>query len=222
MILAYLAFVCLASALPLTTEIGQDDVTLSVLSHDTFISEATCSFGDSTLCLHRIVQNLTQTFLSSYQDIPISNPEKRSIFTNNLAIVSDSFGFRGIHAFEPSLTFDKRDARAGAGGFVGNFYWLPLSSEAYDDFDKSPARVELITDELSKYVVEFNATEICVDFGAGVAGGDIIANGVLTFGWGLESFYYADPTLLERRLNVSCGIGDMKMYGTHYREIVLA
>ncbi|KAI5366199.1 hypothetical protein Slin15195_G077220 [Septoria linicola] len=220
MILAHLALLCLASAQPL--EAGHDDVTLSVLSHDIFISEATCSFGDTTLCLHSIIQNLTQTFLATYQDTPISGSEKRSTSTNNLAIVSDSFGFRGIDAFEPSLTLDKRDARAGAGGFVGNFYWLPLSSEAYDSFDKTPARVELIADELSKYVAEFNATEICVDFGAGIEGGDIIANGVLTFGWGLESFYYADPTLLERRLNVSCGIGNMRMYGTHYQKIVLA
>ncbi|CAK1363591.1 hypothetical protein CB0940_04374 [Cercospora beticola] len=192
------------AAIPLA--IGEEDsVVLSVLSHDNFIAETTCSWSskgntDKTKpCLNAIIKNLTQDFLAAYQE---ASPVDQNV--------------------DAPRSVQQGNAQFNVSGIVGNFYWLSLSSEAYDHFNKSPATVELIASSLSDYVLEYNATEICVDFSTGKAGrGDIIANGVMTFGWGLEPFYYADPTLLERRLKQDCQIGNMRMYATHYREVPL-
>ena len=224
--LALLALACLTAALPLANRSQNDDVILSVLSHDTYISEATCSWSyDTEACLQAIIRILTQTFLATYQNTSL---RKRSITINDITLDLQPHHYaddiRGIRATEHIHSPSTRDANASAGGFVGDFYWLPLSSEVYDVFDKSAERIEVIATTISEHVKEFNATEICVDFGSEkvMTGGSIIANGVMTFGWGLESFYYADPTLLERRLKTDCQVGNMAMYGTHYRDVVLS
>ncbi|KAF2217761.1 hypothetical protein CERZMDRAFT_80445 [Cercospora zeae-maydis SCOH1-5] len=221
----------LAGAVPVALDEG-DNVVLSVLSHDNFVSEASCSLssGGSTdktkSCLDAIIKNLTQDFLAAYQEVsPLGvklEDKRRSTDSavNPRTLEHESIEARAAQTFDLSGAVQRRDAKSGAGGFVGNFYWLSLSSEAYDDFNKSPANVELIASTLSDYVLEYNATEICVDFGINKGSG-IIANGVMTFGWGLEPFYYADPTLLERRLKQDCQIGNMRMYATHYREVDL-
>lgn len=192
------------AAIPLAIGEG-DSVVLSALSHDNFISETSCSWSskgnaDKTEpCLHAIVKNLTQDFLAAYQE---ASPVDKDL--------------------DITRSVQQGNAQFNVSGIVGNFYWLPLSSEAYDHFNKSPATIELIASSLSDYVLEYNATEICVDFGTGKGGGgDIIANGVMTFGWGLEPFYYADPGLLLRRLKQDCQVGNMRMYATHYREVAL-
>ncbi|PPJ60765.1 hypothetical protein CBER1_02330 [Cercospora berteroae] len=192
------------AAIPLAIR-EEDSVVLSVLSHDNFISETTCSWSskgsaDKTKpCLHAIIKNLTQDFLAAYQE---ASPVDKDL--------------------EVTSSAQQGNAQFNVSGIVGNFYWLSLSSEAYDHFNKSAATIELIASSLSDYVLEYNATELCVDFSTGKGGdGDIIANGAMTFGWGLEPFYYADTTLLERRLKQDCQIGNMRMYATHYREVAL-
>ncbi|KAM3419742.1 putative O-acetyltransferase CAS1 [Cercospora zeina] len=221
--LALLITLGLAGAAPVATNEG-DDVTLSVLSHDNFVSETPCSLSSGGIdktkpCLSTIIKNLTQDFL--YQEISSSgvklDDKRRS--TNR----AQSTEVRAAQATDLSGTLQQRSAISGAGGFVGNFYWHSLSSsQAHDKFNKSPANIESIASTLSDYVLEYNATEICVDFGTNNKfGSGLLANGVMTFGWGREPFYYADPTLLVRRLRDDCQIGNMRMYATHYREVDL-